>query len=116
MKYASICPRVRFASKSSCARREFGSVRGVATSAGSNTLPPATRVFSHSPERCVYASCCAAVARWLCGASGKGTASFGARIWLSAAQIPTGGVAVSMNPMETSEGTSMRAAQFTVSK
>jgi hypothetical protein len=30
--------------------------------------------------------------------------------------MPTGGVAVSMNPIDTSEGAVMRAAQFTMSK
>ena len=59
---------------------------------------------------------CSGVARWLCGDSGMGAASFGPLIWLNAAQMPTGGVVVSMKPIDTSEGTLMRAAQFTVSK
>ena len=45
-----------------------------------------------------------------------GAASFGPLIWLNAAQMPTGGVTVSMKPIDTSDGTLMRAAQFTVSK
>ena len=45
-----------------------------------------------------------------------GAACLGPWSWLNTAQMPTGGVTVSMNPMDTSEGTLMRAAQFTVSK
>src|SRR6188768_1395018 len=116
MKYTSIWPALRLASNCSCASLEFASVRGVATLAGSMGARPATRALSQAALLCVHGIDCSGVARWLCGDSIMGAASLGALIWLNAAQMPTGGVTVSMKPIATSDGTLMRAAQFTVSK
>src|SRR5207237_5229452 len=84
--------------------------------ARSNGDRPATSAPSQRAEASVHGFDCSGVARWLCGDSIIGAASFGARIRLNAAQMPTGGVTVSMKPMATSDGTLMWAAQFTVSK
>ncbi len=68
------------------------------------TSPVLTSESSHSAERTVHGRCCSGVAWWLCGDSTRGTASFGALIWLKAIQMPTGGVTVSTKPIETSDG------------
>jgi len=62
-----------------------------------------------------YAPCFSGV-RLLWSDSTIGTGSLGPGIWLSAAQIPTGGAVVSMKPMAASVGALMRDAKLTVSK